>query len=256
MNVSRAPYCPLFSCLIAAALSGSSLADIAIYASPNDIESAETSGITGVSTENFNARPLGALSTFNSGTINGTYSLTSGTANIQANNIYGGFEEGNQLSVNPQTGRVTLTLNEPARYFGFYFTAGDASNNIDLYDGVTLVKSFSTGTLINLLPNNPTSTIKAINGSTYLTQAYYGQPSTNANSNEAYAYLHFIANGDSKFNRVVLSQLTTATAIFENDNHSVRTTAPVIPGTLVAVPEPDALILLAMGALFAARRRR
>jgi hypothetical protein len=260
MKVCLSKFRALFSCLLgvslAAVVTGAAHADIGVYVSPNDIESAEDSGITGVSTENFESRTVGAFSNFTSATINGSYSLTSGTADIQANNVFGGFEEGNQLAVNPQTGRITLTLNEPVAYFGFYFTAGDAANNIDLYDGTTLVKTFSTGTLISMLPNNPTATIKAINGSTYQTQAYYGQPSTGSNASEAYAYLHFIANAGTTFNRVVLSQITTAGAIFENDNHSIRATAPVIPGTLVAIPEPDAVGLLALGALLAARRRR
>lgn len=230
-------------------------AGIDVYVSPPDIETAAGSGITGVSTETFSSRPVGAFSNFTSATINGTYSLTAGTASIQANNIYGGFEEGNQLAVNPQTGRISLTLDAPVRYFGFYFTAGDAANNIDLYDGPTLLLSFSTGSLISLLPNNPTSTITAINKTVYNTQNYYGQPSTGSNNGEAYAYLHFIANAATVFNRVELSQITTGTAIFENDNHSVRTTAPAVPGTLVVVPEPALLACFGLGLLSLRRRR-
>lgn len=235
-------------------LLGRAIAGVDVYVSPPDLESALDSGITGTSTENFESRTVGAFSNFTSSTINGSYSLTAGTASIQANNIYGGFEEGKQLAVNPQTGRITLTLDAPVRYFGFYFTAGDAANNIDLYNGPTLMLSFSTGTLISLLPNTPTATITAINGSVYNTRDYYGQPSTGSNNSEAYAYLHFIANGATTFNRVVLSQITTASAIFENDNHSVRTTAPAVPGSLVVIPEPASLAWL--GLLLALRRRR
>ena len=230
-------------------------AGIDVYASPPDIETAEDSGITGVSTENFSARPVGTFTNFRSSTINGSYTLTAGTASIQSNNIYGGFEEGNQLAVNPQTGRISLTLDAPVRYFGFYFTAGDAANTIDLYNGPTLQLSFSTGSLISLLPNNSTATIKAINGANYNTINYYGQPVTGSNSNETYAYLHFIASGATMFDRVVLSQVTSSTAIFENDNHSVRTTAPAIPNTLVLIPEPASLAGLGLG-LLALRRRR
>lgn len=244
----------LFILLAGQLLAGGAFAGIDVYASPPDIESAETSGITGVSTENFSSRPVGTFGNFTSSTINGSYSLTAGTASIQANNIYGGFEEGNQLAVNPQTGRIRLTLDAPVRYFGFYFTAGDAANNIDLYNGPTLLLSFSTGSLIRLLPNNPTATITAINGTVYNTQNYYGQPSTGSNNGETYAYLHFIANGGTTFNRVELSQITSASAIFENDNHSVRTTAPAVPGTLVQVPEPASLA--GFGLLWLALRRR
>jgi hypothetical protein len=238
----------ILTCLV----SCRALAAFDVYVSPYDVESAEDSGITGVSTENFSSRPVGAFTNFASSTIDGSYTLTSGTVAIQANNQYGGYQEGNQLAVdNP--GSVTLTLNTPVKYFGFYFTAGDANNKIELYDGPTLVLTFSTGSLISLLPNNPTSKVTAINGTQYFTKDYYGQPVSGLNANEAYAYLHFIATGGSTFNRIVLSEPTGA--IFENDNHSVRATAPAVPGTLVVVPEPASLAWCGLG-LLALRRRR
>ena len=171
---------------------------------------------------------------------------------IQDNNQYGGYQQGRQLAVdNP--GSVTLTLDTPVKYFGFYFTAGDANNKIDLYDGPTAVLTFSTGSLISLLPNHPTSKVTAVNGTQYFTKDYYGQPVSGQNASEAYAYLHLIATGTSSFNCIVLSELTGA--IFGNDNHSVRTTAPAVPGTLVVVPEPASLAWLGLGVLTLRRRR-
>jgi sugar lactone lactonase YvrE len=49
-----------------------------------------------------------------------------------------------------------------------------------------------------------------------------------------------------------------AADVFENDNHSLRATAPEIPGTLVSIPEPSSALLGLLGvtALGLRRRRR
>lgn len=230
----------------------SAQAGIDVYASPNDIQSAEDTGITGVTTETFETQPIGDMNTFASTTIDGTYATTSGFNYIAANDIYGGYQLGNRVNLTAP-GSFTLTLNSPAEYLGFYFTAGDPNNNVDIYDGANLLLSFNTVSLMNLIPNDGFSTVTSINGSVYNTRDYYGQPVTGSNGSEPYAYLHFIATGGTNFNRIVFSQTTTAT--FDNDNHSIRATAPPIPGSLISVPEPASLASLGL-ALLALRRRR
>ncbi|MEO5916423.1 MAG: PEP-CTERM sorting domain-containing protein [Luteolibacter sp.] len=226
-----------------------------IYLSPNGIESAETSGITGVSTETFTGAAPGYLGSYS--TAIGSYS---GDSHVIAENIYGGYQEGNYLGI--YTGEsTTLTLTAPVAYFGFYFSAGDAGNIVELFSGGNLVLTFRTGDLINMLPKTVGSQIQAINGSFYNTADYYGQPGPNqeATNNEPYAYVHFVGTAGTTFDQIRFSEPNTAT--FETDNHSVRATAPLLPGTLVditgAVPEPSgtALVLFSLGTLAMVRRR-
>lgn len=120
---------------------------------------------------------------------------------------------------------------------------------------------FTTTSLIEILPNDGVSTVTAVNGSQYLTSNYYGQPQSGLNWGEPYAYLHFVTTGSVTFDRIVVNQGTPTTAIFENDNHSIRVTTPEIPDTLVQVPvevpEPSAALLTftaAAGALLRGRR--
>jgi len=240
-------------------------AALTVLVSANDIETAEASGIKGVTpdqifTETFNSRPLGNINGYVSSTIGVTYTTAAG-GNILANSEYGGYQQGNYLGVDHDS-LVTMTLATPAQYFGFYFTAGDKYNEITVMSGATTLISFSTDTLINMLPKGSGNHITAINGSQYLTNDYYGQPNTNLNSAEPYAYLHFIAFGETTFDKLILSQNKASTQIFENDNHSILTTTPSIPDSLVYVagspiPEPSSwgLVFGVAGGLLLVRRR-
>ncbi len=239
---------------------GTAMAQISVFLSPNDVQSAEASGLTGISTETFNSRPTGTFSSFQSSSLNATYTAANGTR-IIANDQYGGFALQNYLGVTPNAS-ATVTLSAPAKYFGFYFTAADNYNNkVALYSQNTLVFEFNTSTLLSFLPRNNTSTVTALSGATYRTIDYYGQPTTNANSSEPYAYVHFVASGTTSFDRVVLTQ--GSSAIFESDNHSLSANAPLIPTSLVQmsgptlVPEPSTGLLtaLALGTMLVRRRR-
>ena len=244
-------------CLASAFSALSAQAAVSIYLSPNGVESAESSGITGVTTETFEGAPLNYIGSYSS-TI-GSYA---GDGHIIAENIYGGYQEGKYLGIYT-TEAMTVTLTTAASYFGFYFSAGDAGNVVELYSGNNLLLTFKTADLINMLPRTEGSQIQAINGSYYNTLDYYGQPGPNqgATNNEPYAYVHFVGTNGTTFDKIRFSEPTTAT--FETDNHSVRTTAPTLPGTLVnitgtiQVPEPSgaALALCSFGALALFRRR-
>ncbi|MEK7950961.1 PEP-CTERM sorting domain-containing protein [Luteolibacter soli] len=245
-------------CLASALSALSTQAAVSIYLSPNGIESAETSGINDiqVTTETFSTG-TGYVSSYN-----GAIGIYAGDGFINAEDIYGGYQEGNYLGI--QTGQaMTVTLTTAASYFGFYFSAGDAGNVVELFSGGNLLLTFKTGDLIAMLPNTNGSQIQAINGSLYNTKDYYGQPNgpnQAATNNEPYAYVHFVGTGGTTFDKIRFSEPTTAT--FETDNHSVRTNAPALPGSLVditgAVPEPSgaALAAFSFGTLALFRRRR
>ncbi|MEI6675885.1 MAG: hypothetical protein WCO57_11985 [Verrucomicrobiota bacterium] len=239
-------------------------AALTVLVSPNDIQSAQASGIIGVTplqifTETFNSHPTGGINGYYSTTIGVTYSTTSSKDVIKGNDQYGGYHEENYLGVTANSS-VTLTLAAPAQYFGFYFTAGDPYNSIKVMSGLTTLMDFSTATLINMLPKGSGSHITAINGNQYATDDYYGQPTSNLNSSEPYAYLHFVAFGGTTFDQLILSQ--GSKFIFENDNHSILTATPVIPGSLVyvegsAIPEASSwcMVLSALGGSLLVRRR-
>jgi hypothetical protein len=184
------------------------------------------------------------------------FAATSGAPEVMANDIFGGFEEGNYLGVTANS-TVTATFAQPVKYFGLYVSAVDANNRIQLYSGTTLLLDFSAATLTAMLPNNPTSTIRAVDGSVYNTNQYYGQPGTTNNSTEPYVYLSFFATGDTTITHAVLSETG---AIFETDNYSISTTAvaPASSLVVVPVPEPNAAICVGIAAvgLLAWRGRR
>lgn len=248
----------------AAFLSGNAaLGAISVYLSPPDVQSAENSGFSGVTirTENFNSLPasstLGSFpgaGGYMSASIGANYTagggLTSGSGSrVTANNQFCGSGEGNYLGVSVMSS-VTITLGSAeyvngAQYFGFHFSAGNPFNQIDLYDGGTLIFSFTTASLIDLIPAN--STVTAIGGGVYNTNDYYGQPGSGLNPGEPYAYVHFIATEGMSFDRIVLQQNSGPfNPFFESDNHSIMEIAPAaIPGTFVGVPvvpEPSAAV--------------
>lgn len=238
---------------LSASLSTLSMGQITVYLSPNDIETAEDSGIAGVTTETFNSRPTGSVNGF-AGAV-GTYT---GDGTVIANNLYGGNNEGNYLGIISGS-TSTLSFASPVEYFGLYFTAGDGRNSFEIKSaGVTLL-SFNTQRLIQLLPNTANGRITAIDGNEYRTRDYYGQPTSNLNASEPYSYIHIIGGAGTTFDQVVLSQASGG-AIFESDNHSIRATAPAIPATFVnitqAVPEPTSAILGLFGAVSLLVRRR
>jgi hypothetical protein len=273
---------------ILAALTGSAslaTADISLYVSAPGIQTAEASGLTYsgsaavFSTETFSTLSTGsAPSSFDS--INGgTYTLN-GSASINANNQYGGFGQGNYLSVNGTGATETISFASGINYFGFLWTAGDAANQLSFYttDGA-LIASYSTANLLTFLPDDNTTTKTAVNGEIYYTGNYYGQPtatgpvpttapnaqssgnSPTQNTSEPYAYLHFINNSSTQIGSVVIEK-TVGGGDFESDNHSVSVNAPSVTGAAVVlvqgtIPEPSSVGLIVLGGLtLLARRRR
>lgn len=73
--------------------------------------------------------------------------------------------------------QVTVTLIRPVNYFGFYWAAGSGSNTVKLFDGNTLVASFSTADLNTLLPTSRAGgggTVSVNGGGTYNVDNYRG----------------------------------------------------------------------------------
>ncbi len=238
----------LFAAAIAAFLPASSArAGLIVTLEAPKIQSTQVSGTT---VETFDSVNTGRYTSLTS-TL-GTY--TSAGLQIVSPDQYGGANQTRYIAVGAQSGQTsaTLTLTGPAAYFGFYWSAGDAQNNLDFYSGNSLLASFSTSTLISF-----------ISGQANASQ-YYGNPNTNQNTGEPYAFVNFFANSGTTFDKIVFRNNGTGSG-FESDNHTIRAAAVTTPtGTTVTnlvtgVPEPStwAMALTAMGfAGFAARRKR
>lgn len=259
----------LTSVLVAAALPGLvSAASLNIYLSAPTEQSTSVSGTT---TETFNNLPLGVQSTPYASAI-GTYNFSS-TAHMAALSAdqYGGATNSEYVALGAQShssAPVTLTLSTPANYFGFWWSAGDASNGLSFYYNDTLLTRMTTATIVSLLSAH-NGTVTALNGSTYSKSSYYGNPNNGKDSNEPFSYVNIFADGTG-FNKIVFDNSGGTGSGFETDNHSVRLSAAAptpdsvfvqsVQATAVSVsPEPFSAALSGFGLVglaFALRLRR
>lgn len=114
----------------------------------------------------------------------------------------------------------TLTLNKDSSYFGMWWSAGDASNVLKFYENSTLVGTFTTSSLMNLLPSS-----------------YDGNPKDRSlDRNEPFAFINFLGDDKTAWNKVVLTNNNSSG--FESDNYTSRTTAwnPLVDGALPGIP--------------------
>jgi hypothetical protein len=214
-----------------------------------------TSSLAGVVTEDFegitpNPAIEWALPSYTSTGI-GTYVQSgSNTSVVQGDDQYGSGT--GQYMFIRVGGSVTLSLDNgagatSAQYFGFSWSAGDGQNQVTVQNDGSDIFTLTTQTIIDFLPNNPTSTVTAINSNVYNTEDYYGKPGTGENGGEEYAYIHILATGGSVFDAIVLEQISGGN--FENDNHSILFgSTPTVDGDwvlAVSVPEPSTYALLA-----------
>jgi RHS repeat-associated protein len=230
---------------ILAAAASAQTGTLKVYLSP---PAAQSSTVSGVTTETFDAKAAGKYtSTYTSAVGIGTYTgSTSNPFTIMAPGQYGGATDSthtsptNYLSVGGDSGStspVILKLAKPVAYFGFWWSAGDANNRVSLYSGSTLCGTFSTADLLTFL-HNGNGTITAINGSTYQTSAYYGNPNapSGRDTAEPFAYVSFVITG-ATIDTIYFFNTSATGSSFESDNHSVISSGstPTIPTTFALV---------------------
>ena len=131
------------------------------------------------------------------------------------NNQYGGTPTSKAYPVQSTSASLggvsttTITLSTPSSYFGMFWSAGDASNNLSFYNGNSLVASFSTQSLMNKLPSS-----------------YYGNPNPanlGQDRGEPFGFINFLGGSDTKWDKIVLSNPTGSG--FESQNWTSRTEA-------------------------------
>lgn len=155
-------------------------------------------------------------------------------------------EEWNPYYLNEES--ITLTLNTPANYVGFFAEALDTSNVVQFYDGSTLVGDFNP----DVLGNNNYSGSYDPNTGTYgddlLSPDYYGNPDDSGSDPwEPFVYLNFTTTGSTEITSVVFECDQTGNG-FELDNLSVAS-GDFTPAGTVFVPDRGATALLLAGAL-------
>lgn len=101
---------------------------------------------------------------------------------------------------------TTLSLSSPSSYFGFWWSAGDASNLLTFYSGADVVAQYTTASMFNSLALN---------------SDYYGNPLTGGNSREPYAFINFFGDEATTWDSI---ELTTqgGGGGFESDNYTTR----------------------------------
>ncbi len=134
--------------------------------------------------------------------------------------------------------QLTLTFTAPAKYVGFWWSAGSANNTVNLYtaaSGATPAATFTTATINSILgasipsPYPGTATVSAVDGSSYNKGHYFGRPSNHTSltptsfsgqNNQSHAYLNIFASGSITFTKIEFVGQN-----FEYDNVAVSSSA-------------------------------
>ena len=114
----------------------------------------------------------------------------------------------------------TLNLDSESSYFGMWWSAGDARNVLEFYNGDTLMGRFTTSSLMEPLPSS-----------------YDGNPiNRSINGGEPYGFINFFGDEATAWDRIVLTN--DGSSGFESDNYTTRVKAwnPLVDGALPGVP--------------------
>jgi gliding motility-associated-like protein/uncharacterized repeat protein (TIGR01451 family) len=183
--------------------------NIEVAVSPPNIVSSRFVGSAGSLTETFNDLPIGNLPASGKFTI-GTFNMT-GNVSISSSTVSGGTSTP-FLSI-PNRSIISINLNQPSRYIGFWWGANNNTNLVNFYgycgDKEVLIGSFSTADL-NKLFSVPT--VVAFDGNTYNSSDY-----RRTSSMQIFTYINIEFN-DQNIDLTRLELIHTGTGAFEVDN--------------------------------------
>ena len=181
------------------------------------------------------------------GSFTGTY-----TGSLTESNTYewgGAGGTGYYPTVTNSTYTLNLAVSGTipgVNYFGLWLSALDAENEIQLYNGTTLVYTFTAAQIIATMGACPSGT-----------NPYCGNPNNRQDTNEQFAFLN-LYDETGFFTKVVFTEPDSSG--LESDNHTVgyiSTIKPIGTTYYTNTPEPSPLVLLSVGilALTGLRRR-
>ena len=201
---------------------------------------------------NCSSFPASSVGTF-SGTCtiaDGTSSVWGGATTTSDTPTVGGTPS--KYPSAPSSGNMVLTFATPAKYVGFWWSAGSAGNTVKFYtaaDAVNPIATFTTTTINSILGTaNPspfpgTAKVTALNGSQYLKSYYFGRPANHTTltptnpttvssmtNKESHAFLNIYASGSIAFTKVEFTG-----SGFEFDNVAISDTVQTPPGSQVLI---------------------
>lgn len=157
--------------------------------------------------------------------------LYSGNFQVQATDYYGGADNSNYITSTDIITNYSISIDKSQKYFGLWWSAGDVSNTLVFKKEGSIVATFNTADVINLLGTLP-------NGNQYYcnpTNNFYGQICS-----EPYAYLHFFFEGSEEYDEIVFetSDSSTRGSKFESDNHTFSVNELPVTGTIITSVNP------------------
>ena len=205
-----------------------------------------TAGFTTKGVEDFSGQTAGLPAAFETdfGTAGAIVATYSGGRIDTANQYGSAGGTGNHIvtfsNLEPITIDFTTTLPEGLTYFGYWLSALNAGNQLQFYNGATLLATINPGDVSGHTGSCPNS--------------YCGNPNPpflGQNGGEPYAFLNIYFTGGDNYNKIVITQ--TAGGGYESDNHTVGFYTSV-----GGIPEPAtwAMMIMGFGLVGVAARRR
>lgn len=187
----------------------------------------DPSKFSSLSSQTFTSSNAPALSV---GTVvAGTFTVTTvsvGGASTTTSTATPYGSTGSRFTMVPSNNSMTVDLGSNLNYLGFWWASGDAGSTIEMYDGSTMVGTFSTSNITSIIPKGTGKTVTAYGGAVYTNNEYYGARGqaaptpTQLNSYiEPFAFVHAVAPTGLTFNKIKFIQGPSGG--FELDNLTV-----------------------------------
>lgn len=230
---------------------------ITLYLSAPLVQGSSVSGV-GSASDNFNSYPTGACTaSTNVGTLTASPSSACGINTVQA---YGGASStlstpvfsgsGSLFPAIPwgNAGNISFAFTSPVKYVGFWWSAGNTGNTVEFLNGGTVIATYTTTALMNLLGaapwNHSTSypsgngSLTSIDGTSYPKGWYFGNPRGFTSASPStystvepdypFVYMNLYLNGGLTADSVRFSGFG-----FEFDNITTSTVAQTPQGSMV-----------------------
>ncbi|PSB09771.1 hypothetical protein C7B62_12030 [Pleurocapsa sp. CCALA 161] len=184
---------------------------------------------------NFNEQSGTAGFTKTNGTTTYTYG---GDLNVMNADQWGGADATKYITQADGKNSFNVKVNQDQRYFGFWWSAGDAANKIIFKNDGQDVTVFETKDLTKFIQNSGIAgSSGSCNGNnTNNTNQYCGNPNrlnqSGGHNGEPFAYVNVFFN-NQVYDEIVIQTLVTSGAKFESDNHTFSAANQTIRGTAV-----------------------